>query len=455
MKKYVLIILIIILFINTACGTIDQNRMEKPDGENSEGGDEISKEEDIEPDINYYELQEDKELTDSAIEEKIGEYDITLMDNEDIAKLIEATDIDKIKGVEIVETYNTKIPDNLSVSLLYNKYSMPFDYILITSDNAKIYKMPSLDSETLGQASKYAKVKLVGKVRSQDGNDDEWYILSWLDNGENVYGFITSDSGTPRRFRFDKMIESIERLANQMEDNKYGYISNYKDRNGSPPLVNGKGMDKYGIQAYQSAPAYPNLNDMSDFRYFPDGMIVFITSEQGDYFKVDNLEYEGEYWIPKRYISFEDNIDRLTKVIVVDTTNQNQGVFEKRDNKWSLVSYTLATTGVRAQSKFETPKGYFKVLEKKERFYYLDDQTREVAGYAPYGTRFTAGAYIHGVPVAYIKKNGENIDPGIQEYLYTIGTFPRSHKCVRNYTSHAKFVYNWADKNSTAVIVIK
>ncbi|KKH61988.1 hypothetical protein DU75_06875, partial [Methanosarcina mazei] len=228
----------------------------------------------------------------------------------------------------------------------------------------------------------------------------------------------------------DDMAQSITRLENKLIDRKYGYISNYKDRNGSPPLKDGKAIDEYGIQAYQSAPAYPSLEDMSNFRYFPDGMIVFIHDEQDEYFKVETLSYEGEYWIPKKYISFDDNLDGLEKVVVIDKSNQNQGVFEKIDNKWTLISYTLATTGATEQNKFETPTGYFKVLQIRDKFYYLSDKTGELAGYAPYGTRFTAGAYIHGVPIDYIKKDGENIDPGMEEYLFTIGTTPRSHKCV-------------------------
>ena len=167
------------------------------------------------------------------------------------------------------------------------------------------------------------------------------------------------------------------------------------------------------------------------------------------------MDYDGEYWIPKKYVSLDNNLDTLSKVIVVDTTNQNQGVFEKRGTKWTLVSYGLVTTGVEGNASYITPVGKFKVLEKRDRFYYLNQDTKDIAGYAPYGIRFSQGAYIHGVPVEYIKKNGENIDPGMKEFLFTIGTFPRSHKCVRNYTSHAKFLYNWVDENDSVVIVFK
>ena len=53
---------------------------------------------------------------------------------------------------------------------------------------------------------------------------------------------------------------------------------------------------------------------------------------------------------------------------------------------------------------------------------------------------FTDGAYIHGVPVNAPRKTQI-------EYSPSLGTTPRSHMCVRNATSHAKFIYDWAPVN--------
>jgi hypothetical protein len=102
-----------------------------------------------------------------------------------------------------------------------------------------------------------------------------------------------------------------------------------------------------------------------------------------------------------------------------------------------------------------SPWRAFKALEKKDQFLYLKDGSDEIAGYAPYALRFSGGAYIHGVPVDYEIIDGQKKDPGIQEYLHTIGTFPRSHMCVRNYTSHAKFISDWMDTKTGAVIIIE
>ncbi len=77
---------------------------------------------------------------------------------------------------------------------------------------------------------------------------------------------------------------------------------------------------------------------------------------------------------------------------------------------------------------------------------YLKDGTDEKGGFAPYACRFTGGAYLHGVPVNYP-------DNKLIEYSWTLGTTPRSHMCVRNATSHAKFMYDWAEVEKTLVIV--
>lgn len=145
---------------------------------------------------------------------------------------------------------------------------------------------------------------------------------------------------------------------------------------------------------------------------------------------------------------------------MVDDVNQNEGVFELTEAGWQLVSYTYATTGVKSKYSFETPKGHFMAIEKKTYFLYLEDGTTRISGFAPYAIRFSGGGYIHGVPIDFKpEQNQLNTDPrdplNHEEYLFTIGTTPRSHKCVRNFTSHAKFLYEWADIGSTMVIVIQ
>lgn len=471
MKKYFFILLVLVLAL-TSCGIRGLNRAEKPNNQtqigpdiNTEeggiGGEKIVDKDDYETDINYIDINEDREITKSYLSNTGEKKDISFQQNS-ITNSSNRANTDgfanNMNAISTAQMYVTQIPEDIDVDIRYHNYDIPYDYLLITSDNVNIQESPSLGSTVLGKATQYSKVKLEGRANIDNSsnldNTQVWYLLSWLEGGKTTYGYVTNDAGVPRRFRFDSMSEELKKLEYSLTQQKYGYISNYKDKNGSPPLKDGKAVDEFGIQAYQSAPAYYDLENKNEFRYFPDGMIVFILDEAKEYFLVRNLVYDGDYWIPKQFISFDDNLDRLDKAIIVDKVNQNEALFEKINGKWTMISYTLATTGVPEENKYETPTGSFKVLQKRDRFFYLDHKTGEIGGYAPYGTRFSAGAYVHGVPVDYIKKDGENIDPGIKEYLLTIGTVPRSAKCVRNYTSHAKFVYDWADLNDTAVIVI-
>ena len=88
------------------------------------------------------------------------------------------------------------------------------------------------------------------------------------------------------------------------------------------------------------------------------------------------------------------------------------------------------------------------VQEKKVKMVFLKDGSKETGGYAPYASRFTDGAYIHGVPVNAPRKTQI-------EYSPSFGTTPRSHMCVRNATSHAKFIYDWAPVNETIIFVLE
>ncbi len=468
MKKYSLFLLALVLIL-TSCGTGGLNSPQRLNNqaenlpkigteEGGIGGEQIVDDDDLESDINYYDINEDRELTNSFLNEIEEKKDIVFQQNtsnNDSNKLNTNELLNNINSVSAAHMYVTQIPEDIDIDIQYHNYDIPYDYLLITPESVSIYEAPSLESTVLGKATQYSKVKLEGRANVNYTNITQvWYLVSWLENGETVYGYVIEDAGIPRKFRFDIMTDELRRLEQALTQYPYGYISNYKNKNGSPPLKDGKAIDEFGIQAYQSAPAYYSLENKNEFRYFPDGMIVFILAEADGHFKVRNLVYNEEFWIPKNFISFDDNLDRLDKAIIVDKANQNQVLYENKNGRWTMVSYTLATTGVPEGNKYETPTGSFKVLQKRDRFYYLNHRTGEIGGYAPYGTRFSAGAYVHGVPVDYIKQDGENIDPGMKEYLLTIGTTPRSAKCVRNYTSHAKFVYDWADLNDTAVIVI-
>ena len=93
---------------------------------------------------------------------------------------------------------------------------------------------------------------------------------------------------------------------------------------------------------------------------------------------------------------------------------------------------------------------------KSTRFYYYQDGTTNIDGYAPWALRFSGGGYLHGVPRRiHMDANGNWNDPGPAESLSTLGTTPQSHMCVRNFTSFAKFMYDRFVPNGSAVIVFE
>ena len=92
--------------------------------------------------------------------------------------------------------------------------------------------------------------------------------------------------------------------------------------------------------------------------------------------------------------------------------------------------------------------GMYLLQQKKSRMVFLKDGSAATGGYAPYASRFTNGAYIHGVPVNVPRT-------AMIEYSWSLGTTPRSHMCVRNATSHAKFVFDWAPTERSLVVVIE
>lgn len=262
---------------------------------------------------------------------------------------------------------------------------------------------------------------------------------------------------TIRRFQWEKIQEQLAVVENAMaEGGHWGILSNYRNMNGEAPTVQDfvrndyrRVSDRFGVERYQSVPLYSFDGDTVLDRYGRDGWLVKIPDcDTTEMIRVQGVSFDGEYLIPKRYIvSWRDSV-LLHKAVAVDVTNQNIAALEKMDDVWHILSMNPATTGVHNPPyAHETPVGIFAVQEQKEKMFYLRDGTSEIAGFAPYASRFTNGGYVHGVPTQYPNK-------GIIEYSATLGTIPRSHMCVRNASSHSKFVYDWAEVRESVVIVI-
>ncbi len=261
-----------------------------------------------------------------------------------------------------------------------------------------------------------------------------------------------------RKFQWEKIKEQLALVETfQKQQNNYGVISNYKNKNGeAPAVVNNRRnsfkrlTDTLGVERYQSVPLYKIDDNTAPIIYGRDGSLVDIISRDStDMIKVKGLtNFEGEWNIPKRYVKTISDSLVFQFIAVVDVTNQNICLLERKNNKWLIRSMNPATTGKHNPPYgMETPVGMFVIQEQKSKMFYLKDGTNTIQGYAPWASRFTNGAYIHGVPTSDPKSP-------IIEFSWTLGTTPRSHMCVRNASSHAKLVYTKAKPLSSLVIVI-
>lgn len=389
--------------------------------------------------------QNQNDIDEEITEEKSGEADETI-GNEGTGN-----------KEELIRQFNTSLPDEIGMNIKYNKYPIGFDYILILNA-AKVRRGPSLDEEVIDVFQANEKVSLVAEVKGEyidKWDSDSWYQVEWKEGEELKTGFVYAPLAEARRFQFDKMAEALKYLKEESDKGELAHISNYKNVNGIPPMIKGSTWDEFGYRRSQSAAGYYSPQKGSNFRYIPDGMLVQVLEERNGFTKVKVIGWEGEYWVQNKYINRKNTLKALKKVIIIDRKYQNEGVFEYNEGKWSLISYTFATTGTKGPYSLETPLGYYMAIQRRDRFFYFKDGTQEIAGYSPYAIRFSGGGYIHGVPVNYIIEEGRRIDPGMKEYTNTIGTIPLSHMCVRNYTSHVKFLYDWVEIGSSAVIVIE
>ncbi|HLS94437.1 MAG TPA: L,D-transpeptidase [Sphingobacterium sp.] len=263
---------------------------------------------------------------------------------------------------------------------------------------------------------------------------------------------------TSRRFQLDKVKERLAFVENfQRTPATYGILQNHKNKNKEAPLVKKFHRNEYtrisdslGTERYQSVPLYAVGEVDAPTLYGRDGSLVkLLSSDTVDFVKLEGVSFDGTWEVPKRYVKRIGDTVTFHRVVFVDVTNQNILTVERTgDCEWVIKSMNPATTG-RHKPPYaqETPTGIFVVQEKKEKMYYYKDGTTSIEGFAPYASRFTNGAYVHGVPV-------NNPKGAIIEYSWSLGTIPRSHMCVRNASSHAKFVFDWARKYNSLVIVI-
>jgi len=303
-----------------------------------------------------------------------------------------------------------------------------------------------------GDINENSKAKKLKPISSEkiDIQKDFLYDRHTL---EDTYPYNDST----REFQWTKIREGLALLETiQQEPRIWGVLQNNKDVNGRAPLVKentkdeyDRDADKYGVQLYQSIPLYRSTDLKNPERYGRDGSLVEFISDSADFVKFRVASFDGEWMTPKKYIKVYSEPQIFDKVVFVDRKNQNITTLEKKENTWYIRSMNPVTTGAH-NPPFQqpTPTGIFVIQQKEEKMMYYKDGTTDIGGFAPDASRFTNGAYLHGVPI-----NSPHTQ--LVEFSSTLGTVPRSHMCVRNATSHAKFIYDWGKIYETLVFVIE
>ena len=262
---------------------------------------------------------------------------------------------------------------------------------------------------------------------------------------------------TIRSFQWDKIRDLLYLLDSvQLQQNNWAILQNYKNMNGVAPLVKEfkrnvykRVADIHGVERFQSVPLFHPADTVTGERYGRDGSPVRYLGEEGGLARVSFLSSDEEWLVPQKYVKGIGDTITFNHAVFVDRHNQNIATLEKVGSKWLVRSMNPITTGLhRPPYAQETPLGIFLIQEKKQKMIYHKDGTTETGGFAPWASRFTNGAYLHGVPV-----NVPRTTP--IEYSASLGTTPRSHMCVRNATSHAKFIYEWAPAEKTVVFVLE
>ena len=263
---------------------------------------------------------------------------------------------------------------------------------------------------------------------------------------------------TQRNFKWEHIHEILAHIENMQEDKRrWVVLQNYKNMNREAPLVKKYVRNKYhrvadtlGVERYQSVPLYTPQDTLTPIIYGRDGSIAHLAQTTKNFYRIVSHIDQKEWYVPRRYVKMLPDTVKFRKVIFVDRKDQNITTLEWAERgKWLVRSKNPATTGRNKPPYAQpTPLGIFLIQEQKRKMFYLKDGSKEHGGFAPYASRFTNGAYIHGVPVN--APHTKEI-----EYSWSLGTTPRSHMCVRNATSHAKFIYQWAPLRNSLVVVIE
>ena len=379
-------------------------------------------------------------------------------------------------GLFVIEQYNNEMPQEITTNFKYTKYVWFLNYVVLKEDT-HVYEDRIIDSEWIRDYAYGSRIETTAKLSGLDNGYEQvtdWYRVHYQDKWEQEqFGYVNAALVSHRTFDIKRGYNETVNLSKLINDDETLYvpIQNRGNDVGMAPdsgLKNSfnKVVDEFGVLQDQSAPAYFEKSKDSNFRYIPDGTMVEVIKHESDDDALAEIyipQYDENFYMPRKFLRYFNNerasfIDKMTQCIVIDRRNQNTMYFEVNEEtaQWELLSMSFISTGHESEHADPTPLGYFAVLKVRPQFEYPSDVTGQIAGYAPYVMRFSGGAYAHGVPVNHTLKDDGTLKKGsMKESHGSLGVKPESHMCVRNYTSHAEFLYNRVKTGDAAVIVIE
>jgi len=339
---------------------------------------------------------------------------------------------------ETIHVFQEKITPNLKFERKYfGKLPETLNYVFVRSRRINLREGPTTISTIISNANYLDKLPLLEEVTNKQGT--KWYKV--LDkSGREVY--VHSGVVVKRIFRFNTMVDNLNKLDTfingELEKNRtIAFIRAYVPNPNSVNLKRKK--DRYGNVADQSAAAHSERGTL----FIPDSTIISIDENEITENNMTKIKVsyatEKSISVHNSFISKSPKINRSpNKAVVIDTTNQNFGVFQRIKGEWTLISYVYSKTGSKSRLGFRTPKGFFMVPNAKKIMTY-NSEIGEKQGYAQYAIRFSGGGYIHATPFSY--DENKEATRGWKEG--TLGTYPGTRKCVRNEEEHAKFLFDW------------
>lgn len=340
------------------------------------------------------------------------------------------------KDYECLNLFSLEKPEYIEFTKGYSRYSIPFEHYLFTKKTTYVRKSPDIKSKILKKVFANKNINALALIKH---NGTKWYKVSV--NGE--IGYVLEKTVLKREFKFEFAVNEALKI-NEFLNNVQGEL---KVVDAYSPLFLGasRKKDAFGNSSNQSIKA--EVLDQNTYFNLQDRTILTIDYEQKKGYNVKVHGYPDLY-LSKKYKNNIKNFvlddNEVRKYIFIDKKNQNLFAFEK-DNEtgvYKILITALVTTGKSSKYGFETPYGNFLVAITKPVMMYSSDLNRDkIIGDAKYATRFTGGAYIHGIPSLYEPINTRQSRKKITENK--LGTYPLSHKCVRVKDEVAKYLYDW------------